>query len=297
MGHRIPIAAATAANMHPWNAPSLSVHETSVPSKSMHPSSPLRRGKVIVPNSDAPIRFENELFSGQILFLLKTDPMPSKWSHLFAGRRRSFWIQLQGRFKQPPVGQVYIGGEVPRKMHLGLITRSFCGILLGVLNLLVVCLYYSLGLSSPDDVSHASDEELGHICFPLHSSVDEFVCTPSGQVPPSLGVESFGESAAARAERKASKDLYKYNTQDTYTFSFFSFYIDFVTWKLVHVPGLPTINLERFWDSMPLRIVSYSVAAEMGTGEHHKKPTHTQADKEYYMSVELDPAAIIASRR
>ncbi|RHY35218.1 hypothetical protein DYB32_000286 [Aphanomyces invadans] len=297
MGHRVPLPAAPRASLHPWNAPSLSVHETSVPSKVKHPSAPLQKGKVIVPNSDHPIRFENDLFSGQILFLLRTDPMPSKWSHLFSGRRRSFWIQLQGRFKKQPHGQVYIGGEVPRKMQLGIITRSFCSILLRVLNLLVVGLHYSLGLTSPDDVNHPSEEELGHICFPLHSSVDEFVCTPAGQSPPTLGVDSFGESAAARAERKAAKDLYKYNTDDTYTFSFFSFYIDFVAWKLVHVPGLPTINLERFWDTMPLRIVSYSVAAEVGTEEHHKKPTHTQSDKEYYMSIELDPAAILALRR
>ncbi|KAF0690452.1 Aste57867_18184 [Aphanomyces stellatus] len=279
--------------MQQWNVPDLSVYETTSLSKI---SSVTSRGNTIVPNSDVPIPFENENFKGQILLLLRTEPRAAKWSNLFVGRRRSFWIQLQGQFKKAPQGQVYIGGEVPKKLQLGVITRSFCTILLGVLNMLVVGLHYSLGLTSPGDVERVEDEELGHICFPLHSSVDEFVCSPAGTTPPPLGQDSFGESAAARAERKAAKTLYQYNTDDTYTFSFFSFYIDFVAWKLVHVPGLPTINLERFWHTMPLRIVSYSVAAEQGTEQRHKKPTHTQQDKEYYMGVEMDPKAILAAR-
>ncbi|CAK4081532.1 unnamed protein product [Aphanomyces euteiches] len=284
--------------LKPWNVPSLSIHETSVPVKTMDPgSSSLVKGKLLLPNSDEPIPFENDHFKGQILFLLRTDPQPPKWSHLFAGRRRTFWIQLQGQFKKSPQGQVYIGGEVPRKMQLGVITRSFCSILLRVLNMLVVGLHYSLGQSAPEVENQVSNEELGHICFPLHSSVDEFVCTPAGQVPPALGQDNFGETSEARAHRKAAKELYRYNTHDTYTFSFFSYYIDFVEWKVVHVPGLPMINLERFWNDMPLRIVSYSVAAEQGTEQRHKKEAHTQQDKEYYMCVEMNPSAIVATRR
>ena len=35
-----------------------------------------------------------------------------------------FEFQVQGRFLQPPKGLVYMGGEVPHKMRLSLITRG-----------------------------------------------------------------------------------------------------------------------------------------------------------------------------
>lgn len=45
-------------------------------------------------------------------------------TELFEGKNRLFWVQLQLQFKQtPPEGSVlYIGGEVPRAMHLGFFT-------------------------------------------------------------------------------------------------------------------------------------------------------------------------------
>ncbi|OQR95732.1 hypothetical protein THRCLA_07615 [Thraustotheca clavata] len=263
----------------PWQAPSLNIFNL------MHPE---REQKLpMSANSDEPYEFENNYFRGKILFLLNTDPKAPRFHHLFDGRRRLFWIQLQGQFKQEPNGLVYIGGTVPSKINLGLITTAMCRVILSVLNLLVAGLHYSFGKLYPNDARTKADEELAHICFPLHTSVDEFVCTPEGQVPPSLGQEKFGESEEERAARKASKGHYQFNTRDTYTFSFFSYYIDFEQWQLVHVPSVPNVPLEKFWNNMPLRIVAYSNANGMNMT---KKSLHVEKNKQYYMHIELSPS-------
>lgn len=51
-------------------------------------------------NSRTPIAFETELFTGRALFLVRTQPEDPHYVALFAGKRRMFWIQVQGRFKR-----------------------------------------------------------------------------------------------------------------------------------------------------------------------------------------------------
>ncbi|OQR99047.1 hypothetical protein ACHHYP_07407 [Achlya hypogyna] len=268
----------------PWHAPTLNIFDMVLPTAN---KVELQRGQAIVPNADTPFEFENEFFKGKILFLLQSKQPSPKWHSLFRGRRRLFWIQLQGQFKQEPRGLVYIGGEVSDKLRLGLLASTMCRVILSVLNLLVAGLHYCFGRMYPIDVNSRSDEEVAHISFPLHSSVDEFLRTPQGQTPPPLGQDGFGETEEDRAARKAAKGRYHFNTHDTYTFSFFSFYIDFEHWQLVNVPGLPDVPLERFWKTMPMRIVAYSIAS--ATDMTSKKP-HSQSEKQYYMNMELSPS-------
>ncbi|OQR90877.1 hypothetical protein THRCLA_09175 [Thraustotheca clavata] len=265
-----------------WHAPELDICEMLMSnSNNKMQASGMVHGQTIWPNADVPIPFENEYFHGKLLFLLRTQYECPKWQKLFEGKRRLFWIQLQGQFKVKPIGTVYIGGEIPKKMNLGFLTRGMVRILLSLLNCLVVGLHSSLGYCYPKDVVAPEEEELPHLCFPLHSSVDEFICTPAGQVPPELGSESFGETKESRALRKSGKQQYEYNTKDTYTFSLFSFHIDFEKWKVVNVPGMPDTSLKNFWETMPLRIIAYSL----------KKPheRHIARHKQYYFCMKLSP--------
>ena len=134
---------------------------------------------------------------------------------------------MQVQFKQPPSGVLYIGGEVPSPMKLGFFTGGLTKIILGVLQSLVTGLHYSFGTNASSGDPAA---ELPHICFPLYSAVDQFVATPQGQSPPLLGASDFGESkAAAAARRKTGAVFYAYNTRDTYSFHFHSFFLDFAT--------------------------------------------------------------------
>ncbi|KDO32729.1 hypothetical protein SPRG_02427 [Saprolegnia parasitica CBS 223.65] len=264
----------------PWHAPSLNIYDMVLQKGSaLEPT----RGQSILPNAMTPFEFENDFFKGKILILLKTQPEPPTWQQLFTGHRRLFWIQLQGRFKHEPQGLVYIGGEVPNKMRLGYVTSTLCRVLLPILHLRVSGLHYCFGrLQAPDTA-----KELPHISFPLHLSVDEFHRTPEGHTPPRLGQDVFGETDDERAARYAAKGEYAFNTRDTYTFSFHSEYVDFERWQLVNVPGLPSVPLETFWETMPMRIVAYSIAS--ATDMTSPLP-HTQLEKQYYMNVELSAA-------
>jgi hypothetical protein len=289
-----------------WNVPSLNVYELIRPTPGSE-NVDLKRGQAIWPNSDEPVEFENEFFVGRVLFMMKTDPRHPKWHQLFMGRRRLFWFQLQGQFKRQPKGTVYIGGEVPRKMNLGVFSSAMCRVILGVINVLTKGLHYGLGEMYPQDVSAKDEEELPHLCFPLHSSVDEFICTPAGEIPPTLGQDTFGESRADKAARKSLRDPYQFNVRDTYTFSFFSYFLDFENWSVVNIPGMPNMPLEKFWDDMPLRIVAYTARSSsslsssalsssgdddeiVSTMKKDKNIRHTQDQKHYYVSLELSPA-------
>ena len=276
---------AFALEKQPWHVPALEISEMLLNNSNNKMQGDVVQGQAIWPNSDEPIAFENDLFRGKVLFLLRTEPESPKWHHLFAGRRRLFWVQLQGQFKVQPVGTVYIGGEVPRKMKLGFVTNTLVRILLSVLNCLVVGLHYGLGHVYPKDVVAPEDEELPHLSFPLQSSVDEFICTRAGDTPPALGTDGLGESTDARARRKAGTQRYEFNTSDTYSFSFFSFFIDFERWKVVNVPGMPDTSLSTFWDTMPLRIVAYSLKAPTG----HRHDRHVAGQKQYYLCLQLSP--------
>ncbi|KAF0690451.1 Aste57867_18183 [Aphanomyces stellatus] len=281
--HHVPLEASSPTSQtqkQPWNVPALRIHELVMDSSA---ASGVQLGQPLWPNSTEPVSIENEYFSGRILFLLKTEPRSPTWGQLFVGRRRLFWIQLQGKFKKQPKGTVFVGGEIPDKMKLGFFTKGLCRVLLSVINCLVVGLHNSFGRMFPSDVARAMDEELPHLAFPLHSSVDEFICTPPGDKPPPLGSDGFTESREERTKRRSGKHPYEFNTHDTYSFSFFNFYIDFENWKVVNAPGVPDISLSQFWGTMPMRIVSYSLA------DPTTKTAHTRQQKLYNFCFELTP--------
>jgi hypothetical protein len=275
-----------------------------------------------------PYAFENEFVRGKLVFMVDSAdnsvPEPADVRTRFEGRRRLFWVQVQLQFKLAPSGIVYIGGEVPRPMSLGFFTGGMTKVILSVLQSLVPGLHYSFGHSdgnsdgrNDSSSSEADSEELPHICFPLYSAVDQFVATPPGETPPTLGSEDFGETKEQSQQRRRSGLLmYPFNTRDTYSFHFHSFFIDFAHWQLVNLPGLRSTDLRAFWDNMPLRIVCYSLndtsrtrsdtlhkatsgrsiarrasytGGSSAVASNAKKAVHSWATKEYKFCLELRP--------
>ena len=234
--------------------------------------------RLLSPNSTEPIEFENEFFKGKFLFLIKTNQMmPKKWTELFRGRRRLFWVQVQGKFKKKPKGMLYMGGEVPNRMRLGLISKGFCTILLALVKRLVPGLHFSFG--------DRQETEYPHISFPLHRAVDEFVHTSQNQTPPSLGTASFGESKESRNARRKhhGRDTpFDYVVGDTYTFGFHSYFINFEEWKLSDVPGLQDMPLSTFWQDMPFRLVAYQTSTDR----------HEKHQNQYVFNFALRPPSV-----
>uniref|UniRef100_K3WT78 Uncharacterized protein n=1 Tax=Globisporangium ultimum (strain ATCC 200006 / CBS 805.95 / DAOM BR144) TaxID=431595 RepID=K3WT78_GLOUD len=249
---------------------------------------------VVEPNSEAPYEFENDFVKGRLLFLLNCQdaPIPSRVESIFSGKRRLFWVQMQIQFKKAPSGILYIGGEVPRAMNLGFFTGGLTKIILSVVQSLVRGLHYGFGILYPASAATREDEELPHICFPLYTAVDQFTCTPPGVEPPVLGSLDFGESKEASiARRKSGQAFYEYNTTDTYSFHFHSYFIDFSRWKLQNVPGMRDVDLSAFWSDMPLQLVAYSIKPQANVNLHSesdaKKAIHSLKLKEYKFCFEL----------
>ena len=82
------------------------------------------------PNLRVPMPFETEIFKGVTLLLVRTTPMDDHYRNFFDGTKREFEVQVQGKFKRAPEGEIYVGAEATHKMELGIITRSACRILL-----------------------------------------------------------------------------------------------------------------------------------------------------------------------
>ena len=63
------------------------------------------------PNSRTPIPFETELFIGHCVLAVKTNPEDPDFKPYFM-QRHVFEVQVQGRFKRMPVGEIFCGAEV-----------------------------------------------------------------------------------------------------------------------------------------------------------------------------------------
>lgn len=225
-------------------------------------------------NSREPIAFENDLFVGKAYFLVRTNPEDPYWSHLFVGRRRMFWIQVQGQFKRPPTGTVFLGGELPSQISPGIFTRSIAMVIMGLIHKLVGRVNWSFGDSR--------NAEVPSVSFPLYQSVDQFMATPAGEVPPPLGREDFGETEEARRERRQTPvGSERYTVGTTYSFHFHTMYVDLTQWKTANLPGLSEMDLSAFFDSLPLRLVAYDVVPDVTTGKH------LQVNKDYLFGFEV----------
>ncbi|KAE9046816.1 hypothetical protein PR003_g1578 [Phytophthora rubi] len=225
-------------------------------------------------NSRVPVAFETELFVGRALFLVRTQPEDPYYAALFNGKRRMFWIQVQGRFKRAPRGPVYLGGELPARISPGVFTRSVALVIMGLIRSLVGRVSFSFGSDGTD--------ELPAVAFPLFQSVDQFVETPDGARPPQLGAAEFGESEEQRRRRRQTPlGAEKFEVGPTYTFDFHTMYVDLTRWETANLPGgLNAMDLASFFDSLPLRLVAYDVRST--TSESHR-----QRDKDYLFSFEV----------
>ena len=203
-------------------------------------------------NAQSGIPVQTELFEGHVLCLLRPDP-PDRdpyWNErIFSKKKRRVILQLQGKFRYVPQGMVYAGAEVSQPMKLGLVTRGLSTVLLRLVESFNSNVHYSFG--------DKAGNEKAHIVVPAYTFFEQIVVTPPGETPPPI-TELFDEPIESRAARKASKGLrHQWNTTDTYSFAFYSMYIDLVHWHIVGIPVSGYISLKTFWGDSLLRICMY----------------------------------------
>lgn len=211
-------------------------------------------------NTREPYPFETELFQGQILMLvrpLRLDDDPYWSERIFSKKKRSVVFNIQGKFKRPLRGPLYVGGEITSSMNLSLFTR-------GILSMLIKLLE-----SGFSDLRYSFGDEKKKLCpriaVPAFSGMERLVVTPPDKTPPPLTGDPFEESKEDRAKRIKATD-WEWNTTHTYSFSFFSMYLSLADWKLVNLPVSRDINLRRLWNDGDFRLVMYE---KTGTSKEH----------------------------
>lgn len=164
-------------------------------------------------------------------------------------------MQVQGKFKRHPSGEIFCGAEVSNKVELGIITRSMARAAIKFCETLVPNLHSSFG-DSPDQ----PDFEMPHMVSPLFPTFDKIVVTEPGGKPPTIGLP-FPETPAQVKIRKKwmkVKDA-NINIENTYSFSVNTSQVDLLNWKLVGIPMIRPIALNSFFGNSQIRLVGYEM--------------------------------------
>eukprot|EP00752_Nemacystus_decipiens_P007824 g6989.t1 len=227
-------------------------------------------GADIYANADGPFEFENDFFKGSMLFLVKGDPPDPRWAAHFEGpnSNRAFEMQIQGKLKLLPKGEVYMGGELGERPKQGLVTQTVSKIVMSFAKQMVKSLHYSFGeRRAPSD---PMDAESPHVTFPLYRVMDWFVVTPEAETPPSLG-GALAESAEERTARRGGKspDIV-WSTDVTYTMAFHSNIVNFQDWAVTDIPGQGSLDLNTFLCKQPVSVVVYDFTAASASATAHR---------------------------
>ncbi|GAB9464704.1 hypothetical protein Gpo141_00002131 [Globisporangium polare] len=281
-------------------------------------------GQVVHVNGKEPIAFENDFFQGHLLFLVRDSTLSSKkqatksnWNHLFNGRKRALWIQVQGRFKRlpPPDATLFLAVEVASRLMLGFWTRKLVEVLVSIMKKLAKHVHVSFGDDLSSDNDQDDEAELPHAAFPLYQTVDEFVETPilseeipsssatSTRLPPMLGIENFGESQQQKERRmrpSGIEEKKEFALDRVYSFQFYTMYADLAQWQIANVPGMPEIPLKKLTGDQPIRFSAYTVTPPPASGSGvdsgatggvptvaETAPRHTRAAKDYLFCFSL----------
>ena len=152
-------------------------------------------------------------------------------------------MQVQGKFKCIPKGNMFMGAEITKKMELGLFTKGICGSILQVVRAVNPYLHHSFGDNK--------DYELPHIVGPMWSLFDRLEITPPGGSVPELGglLDEDGDKRAKR--RKTPNFIVDVSTENTYSMSFKTSSIELVDWTIVKVPVMGVMDLHTYVHTTP----------------------------------------------
>jgi hypothetical protein len=163
-----------------------------------------------------------------------------------------FEVQVQGKFKRMPQGEVFVGAESSNKMELGLITRGISKAVCNFCGTLVNDLHFSFG-DNPKDQNY----QVPHIVSPIFPTLDKVLITPPGEIPPPLGVP-FVEDPAYRKERLKFRtiDLANIDLNTTYSFSVNTSNLDLPNWNLINIPMVRPMSMKTFFGDSSIALGS-----------------------------------------
>ena len=222
-------------------------------------SSPFDLKDRVTINSDTPFEFENEYFVGRIV-ILHREPMDFPFSYRYAdffnSKKRRWELRWQGKFKKQFDEPIVFGAEMNsgKAPKLSFTSKAFMSLLIKFAQSLARARGSDLFTNVTDET--VTSDMPKYFRFPIHTS-DLILSTPPGMEPPSI-VEPADLRASDTHTVCANlfKDPKNLPLDNTYTFVFYSMYIDFVSWDLQNVPlGLSGMSLNRLIGSQPMSVL------------------------------------------
>eukprot|EP00606_Chrysophyceae_sp_TOSAG23-5_P001196 GSChrysophyteH2.ASY1.ANO1.1381.1 assembled CDS len=226
------------------------------------------------------IPFETDLFKGVAFFTHKHASMDEKYQCFYDTKKKvTYEVQVQGKFKRLPRGELVCGAETCEKMELGFMTRTFCNMTLKFAGTIVDDLHYSFG----EDLAK-SDHEFPHLVGPLFPTLDKIIESKPGDPLPEMG-RPFLEDPEYRKKRLKWKSSYNANINLDYTYSFSvnTANIDIVAWQFVNIPMVNNIDLSSIFGDSPMRLICYEIPDDVVKAYK----THPQKYLKYVFNIKL----------
>ena len=236
-------------------------------------------GERILCNSSTPYRISNEWVEMDMLAMIRTPDADDEnavrgsayndeVSEHFRSRARRFEFQYQVKLKKKPVGkQLYFSCELDEPIKMGIVTKAFVSAAMAFVKSSNPNFHYNITGSK----NRTSDGkyETAHSSFTVEGSLDRFVVTKPGEIPPKLGGD-INEDPESIKRRKGG-ELTDWNTEDTYTMSIWSSYVDFLLWRVQKVPGIKPFGLASVIGTQPINLTMYLIDANLEGGTHYRK--------------------------
>lgn len=224
-----------------------------------------------LPQGESPhswrMRVDSDLFQGEVLQVFRhSDPIHNGPYHasLFAGKRRVFVVQVQGKFKRKPRGQLCVLAQLlDDSQNMGKITKKF------------IKIWHKYVKSYDPNIDINLDARYNRPCgvyAPLNSRWVGVIQTPPGEEPPPLG-RSLPPPKECKRINAGDVDICDPDLDSTYTLEYFSENLDFIGWKLFNFPILPEFSLSRFTSRFPVMASCIThgfrvIIREMGSPDH-----------------------------
>jgi len=225
-----------------------------------------------VPTNEQGFSIDDDFFVGKFLPMFRVADEPSEddvegrktYTH-FKGKKRMFEFQFQGRLKQRPEGKLWISLEFDRPLKIGSIQRMFLQGCLNFIRRTNKCFHYSFG---DEDTAGNGTYEKPHVAFAMEYALDRLVVTKAGETPPAFGGATRDidepDVDASRRKKGVPGSFPGWNTDDIYTMSIWSAYVDFVTWRILNLPGIRSFLMSSIFGSKPINVVFYSMRESLG---------------------------------
>ena len=210
-------------------------------------------------NSDTAFEFENDYFVGRIVILHREPidyPFEYRYGEFFRTKKRRWELRWQGKFKKQLDEPIVFGAEMSsaNAPKMSFASKAFMSLL--------IKFSQSLARARGSDLFTNVTEELvppevpRYFRFPIHTS-DLILSTPPGVAPPSIvDPTDLRASDTHTVCANVFKDPKNLPLDNTYTFVFYSMYMDFVSWDLQNVPlGLSGMSLTRVVGSQPISVL------------------------------------------